>query len=191
MSETELKITLYRKSKTQPMMPWHSGMNMESVSIPSADAQNGSPKAGDMIAYNPEDSGDRWLVSAEFFRDNYEPADQPRLAVDSEKLIRKFEALRELHFSDGSDFSQGARYAVKVLVGMLMSGDFDSIAEPRPTVPEGHCLDAGHREYAAKTGEKCSCPKYVRHPDCNRVEVRAHLPELNPWSPVQQPKGDR
>jgi hypothetical protein len=42
------------------------------VSISQADRKNGSPKIGDMIARNPKNHKDQWLVSREFFESNYE-----------------------------------------------------------------------------------------------------------------------
>jgi hypothetical protein len=56
--------------------------------------------------------------------------------------------------------------------------------QEQPAVPEGFCLDLGHRQYTAKTGEVCTCPKYIRHPSCNRHEIRALLPETNPMLSV-------
>ena len=64
----------YRKKNVQPMMPWEPDMPMDLVSISEADKNNGSPKAGDMIAVNPNDATDMWLVAQKFFEDNYEPA---------------------------------------------------------------------------------------------------------------------
>lgn len=52
---------------------------------------------------------------------------------------------------------------------------------------EGFCLDRGHREHAERTGEQCSCPKYTRHPDCDKTESRAGLPAENPWSGERTP----
>jgi hypothetical protein len=43
------------------------------VSISDADRQNGSPKIGDMIARNPKNHADQWLVSKQYFEDNFEP----------------------------------------------------------------------------------------------------------------------
>lgn len=43
------------------------------VSISDADKRNGSPKPGDMIARNPEDHIDKWLVSAKYFEKNFKP----------------------------------------------------------------------------------------------------------------------
>ena len=65
-------IGLYRKTATQPMFPWTPDLPMVLVSISAADVDNGSPKLGDMIAYNPEDYGDRWLIAADYFNSNYE-----------------------------------------------------------------------------------------------------------------------
>ena len=43
------------------------------VSISDADLQNGSPKIGDMIARNPKNHNDQWLVAEQYFKDNFEP----------------------------------------------------------------------------------------------------------------------
>ena len=42
------------------------------VSISDADKQNGSPKIGDMIARNPENHKDQWLIAEKYFNDNFE-----------------------------------------------------------------------------------------------------------------------
>ena len=66
----------YIKIVKQPMFPWEPDQSMELVSISSTDVDNGSPKAGDMIAYNPNDPTDMWLVSGEFFKHNYALAEE-------------------------------------------------------------------------------------------------------------------
>lgn len=43
------------------------------VSISDVDKSNGSPKIGDMIARNPKNHNDQWLVSEQYFKDNFEP----------------------------------------------------------------------------------------------------------------------
>ena len=43
------------------------------VSISDADKANGSPKIGDMIARNPKNHNDQWLVAKQYFEDNFEP----------------------------------------------------------------------------------------------------------------------
>lgn len=42
------------------------------VSISGVDIENGSPKIGDMIARNPINHLDQWLVAKEYFEDNFE-----------------------------------------------------------------------------------------------------------------------
>jgi hypothetical protein len=42
------------------------------VSISDSDLQNGSPKIGDMIARNPNNHLDQWIVAEKYFNDNFE-----------------------------------------------------------------------------------------------------------------------
>ena len=42
------------------------------VSISEQDLLNGSPKIGDMIARNPKNHLDQWLVAEKYFEDNFE-----------------------------------------------------------------------------------------------------------------------
>jgi len=42
------------------------------ISISEADRKNGSPKMGDMIARNPKNHEDQWLVAKAYFEDNLE-----------------------------------------------------------------------------------------------------------------------
>lgn len=48
-----------------------SGLN-SAISISQADLNNGSPKVGDMIARNPKNHKDQWLVAEQYFKDNFE-----------------------------------------------------------------------------------------------------------------------
>jgi len=41
------------------------------ISISQADIDNGSPKKGDMIARNPDNYNDQWLIAEDYFRNNY------------------------------------------------------------------------------------------------------------------------
>ena len=47
------------------------------VSISDADIADGSPKIGDMIARNPKNHNDQWLVAQDYFNDNFEPLINP------------------------------------------------------------------------------------------------------------------
>lgn len=42
------------------------------VSISDVDKYNGSPRIGDMIARNPKNYNDQWLVAEQYFNDNFE-----------------------------------------------------------------------------------------------------------------------
>lgn len=46
------------------------------ISISDADKNNGSPKICDMIARNPKDYSDQWLVAEQYFNDNFEHSNQ-------------------------------------------------------------------------------------------------------------------
>lgn len=65
-------MAFYRKPQLQEMTPWIEGLPMDLVSVSEADKLNGSPKKGDMIAFNAKDADDMWLVAESFFKDNYE-----------------------------------------------------------------------------------------------------------------------
>lgn len=67
-------MKLYRKKGTTPMEPWAQGMDLTGVSVGDDDVANGSPKPGDMIAHDPENLSDRWLINAGYFASNYEEA---------------------------------------------------------------------------------------------------------------------
>lgn len=41
------------------------------ISVSKADLDNGSPKFGDMIARNPKNHDDQWLVAEQYFKDNF------------------------------------------------------------------------------------------------------------------------
>lgn len=53
-------------------MPWDSSVDMSNVSVSNEDKEAGSPKAGDMIARNPKNHADQWLVAEAYFKDNLE-----------------------------------------------------------------------------------------------------------------------
>ncbi len=62
----------YKRSAIAEMAEWHPSLDTRGVSVSDEDIKNGSPKLGDMIARNPENHSDRWLVSAVYFAANFE-----------------------------------------------------------------------------------------------------------------------
>lgn len=69
----------YRLKQVAELRPFVEGEDtdgfIEGVSISLEDQKAGSPKPGDMIARNPKNHDDKWLVSAEYFAENFEPID--------------------------------------------------------------------------------------------------------------------
>jgi hypothetical protein len=64
----------YRRKSISEMRPYVEGEILDDkVSISEADLKAGSPKAGDMIARNPKNHEDQWLVAKVYFKDNLEP----------------------------------------------------------------------------------------------------------------------
>ena len=59
-----------------------NGCIASSISISAADTDNGSPKPGDMIARNPENHNDQWLVAENYFTANFEPLSQTLKSTD-------------------------------------------------------------------------------------------------------------
>lgn len=63
----------HRRKGITKMRPWQPGEGMDGVSISAADMRNGSPKASDMIARNPSNRDDQWLVAQDYFKLYFEP----------------------------------------------------------------------------------------------------------------------
>lgn len=71
MSEPYFKP--YRRKQIAELADWTPDFDMDLVSVSQADKDAGSPKAGDKIARNPKNHGDKWLVAKQYFEDNFEP----------------------------------------------------------------------------------------------------------------------
>ena len=63
----------YRRKQIAELRPFVAGEVLsERVSVSAPDREAGSPKPGDMIARNPKNHDDQWLVAAAYFADNFE-----------------------------------------------------------------------------------------------------------------------
>ena len=63
----------YKRKEKAELRPFMEGELLEAtVSISQTDKDNGSPKVGDMIARNPKNHDDQWLVAKQYFEDNFE-----------------------------------------------------------------------------------------------------------------------
>ncbi len=72
MSFPRYGFAQYRRKQITELRPWIEGDNLSGVSISQVDKDAGSPRPGDMIARNPANHADRWLVAAKYFADNFE-----------------------------------------------------------------------------------------------------------------------
>jgi hypothetical protein len=64
----------YRRKQIAELRPYEPGEKLsDNVSISQTDRDAGSPKRGDMIARNPVNHDDQWLVAKKYFEDNFEP----------------------------------------------------------------------------------------------------------------------
>lgn len=63
----------YRRKHIAELMPWTPAVDMTRVSVSAPDREAGSPLVGDMIARNPANHDDQWLVASKYFSDNFEP----------------------------------------------------------------------------------------------------------------------
>lgn len=60
-------------SREWDVRPYQRGEDMTGISVSAPDTAAGSPKLGDMIARNPKNHTEQWLVAAKYFADNFEP----------------------------------------------------------------------------------------------------------------------
>jgi hypothetical protein len=64
----------YRRKQIAELRSYVAGEALpDSVTISDVDRKAGSPKEGDMIARNPKNHDDQWLVAKKYFEDNFEP----------------------------------------------------------------------------------------------------------------------
>jgi hypothetical protein len=68
----EQHFTRYKKKQFAELRPYVPGEDLQGVSIAQVDKDAGSPKEGDMIARNPDNHADQWLVAQRYFLDNFE-----------------------------------------------------------------------------------------------------------------------
>ena len=68
---SEHRYSQYRRKTVSEMRPYIIGEDMTGISISPEDRKNGSPMEGDMIARNPLNHKDQWLVAKKYFEENF------------------------------------------------------------------------------------------------------------------------
>lgn len=137
------------------MRPYVPGEDLTGVSISDADKANGSPKVGDMIARNPKNHEDKWLVSEKYFSENLVEAEP--VASPVEKTL-------------GNTTASGARQNVKDIV---FWGDGDTFK----LISKANSQDEGWMKStkAMQTGSGCvvQVTTQQRNPDGSYVVSEA------------------
>lgn len=78
----------YRRTQISELRPYLEGEALsDRVSITAVDREAGSPKPGDMIARNPANPDDQWLIARAYFDANYEPAQARASCPECARLI--------------------------------------------------------------------------------------------------------
>jgi len=68
-----MKFKKYTRKNIAEIRYFISGETLDKkVSISQADSENGSPQYGDMIARNPMNNEDQWLIAEDYFIENFE-----------------------------------------------------------------------------------------------------------------------
>ena len=91
----------YRRTQIAEMAAWEETFDMSDVSISTVDVDNGSPKTGDMIARNPSNHADKWLVAAAYFAVNFEPLNETK-SSQHRQVYRDHD--NRWRYSDTDDF---------------------------------------------------------------------------------------
>ncbi len=74
--DRDMAFKQYRRKQIAELRPYEAGEPLNLVSISVEDKLAGSPRVGDMIARNPKNHNDQWLVAELYFADNFEPMDR-------------------------------------------------------------------------------------------------------------------
>lgn len=67
------QFSRYKRTQMAWLRPYEPDEDMTNIMVSDTDALNGSPKVGDMIARNPMNPSDQWLVAEAYFKANFEP----------------------------------------------------------------------------------------------------------------------
>lgn len=70
--EKVMTFKQYRRKAVAELRPYVNGEPLDGISIAEEDRKAGSPTVGDMIARNPNNYLDQWLVAEKYFKEKFE-----------------------------------------------------------------------------------------------------------------------
>ena len=79
------KFRQYEFNNVKELRYYVSGENMSGVTISATDRANGHPMFGDLIARNPDDHTDQWLMTKQYFEANVK-ASRPKSILDTSSI---------------------------------------------------------------------------------------------------------
>jgi hypothetical protein len=102
--------TYLRKSAAE-LRPFIPGEGLLGVSVAEVDIANGSPQLGDMIARNPKNHADQWLIAEAYFKENF---------------------LSWLTYRAGEGEAVDALTALQTAIEKYLAGDYPNPRQNRP-----------------------------------------------------------
>ncbi len=63
----DINFKKYRRAAISELRPYVAGESLENIAVADSDKAKGSPQLGDMIARNPNDHSNQWLMNKDFF----------------------------------------------------------------------------------------------------------------------------
>jgi len=63
----------FRRKSIAELRPYVPGESLERISVGDNCEAAGGPVAGDMVARDPKNHADQWIVIASYFREHFEP----------------------------------------------------------------------------------------------------------------------
>ena len=95
----------YKRTNVAEMRIYEEGEDFDGISISDPDKENGSPKAGDMIARNPDNHKDQWLVAKDYFYANFAAMDDGMKTLKNTTTDGASKIVRDIKFwGDGDNF---------------------------------------------------------------------------------------
>lgn len=102
-----MKFKKYRRTKIAELRPVNGnelkyGLGPR-ISISMSDREEGRPLLGDMVARNPKNHNDQWLVNEEYFKENFEELSELNTLTINEAICLLKESVQEVADFDSEE----------------------------------------------------------------------------------------
>ncbi len=185
------EFTKYRRTQIAEMRHYLAGERLRfDISMSAEDIKNGSPNLGDMIARNPKNHADQWLVAAQYFADNFEPMRGLAATPQEPSVVEVASVIHDARFGDDypaclrnsfeGECASGRAYCIKLARAVMngfklshaapVSPSFDSSAQDdhafrkNPHSVADFCALCGRPENLHAGTPAVSCPLSRENP---------------------------